>query len=110
MTKLVFPMVLLLAFLIPQTSGSQEGGAQKQDSMLRSPVQLLPGYRTHLGAGVDRATIVRIWKEGGLTILGSVGCCYAAEATTVEKDRILWREQQEINGKRVTMVYTKQQE
>ena len=110
MTKLVFPMVLLFAFFIPQTSGSQEGGAQKQDSMLRSPVQLLPGYRSHLGAGVEGATIVRVWKEGGLTILGSVGCCYAAEATAIEKDRILWRELQEINGKHVTMVYTKQQE
>jgi len=110
MTKLILSMVLLFAFAIPQTSGSQEGGAYQQDSMLRSPVQLLPGYRSHLGAGVEGATVVRIWKEGGLTILGSVGCCYAAEATTIEKDRILWREEQQIGAKHMTMVYTKDQE
>ncbi|HEY0702543.1 MAG TPA: hypothetical protein VGD60_07230 [Candidatus Acidoferrales bacterium] len=103
-------VVLLLAFFIPQTSGSQEVGTHKRDSMLLSPVLLLPGYRSHLGAGVEGATVARIWKEGGLTMGASVGCCYAAEAITMEKDRILWREQQEINGKHVTMVYTKQQE
>lgn len=85
----------------------QETGARKQQIATRSPFRLLPGYRLQLTPGLEGGYGVRIWKEPGLSIVGGIGCCFAAEPNSIGRDHLRWQEEQEMNGRKVTLAYTK---
>ncbi len=110
MKKLIVPLLSLCVLLGPRSSMMQETGARKQQTATRSPVRLLPGYKFELTQGIEGGYGVRVWKDGGLSISGSTGCCFAAEANSIGKDQLRWREEQEINERRATLAYTKDQD
>jgi hypothetical protein len=110
MKKLIILLLSLCVLLVPRSSMMQETGTRKQQIATRSPVRLLPGYKLELAYGIEGGYGVRIWKDGGLSISGGIGCCFAAEANSAEKDELRWREEQEFNGRRATLAYTKDQE
>lgn len=107
MKKLIVPLISLCVLLVPRSSMMQETAARKQQIATRSPVRLLPGYKLEVTYGLEGGYGVRIWKDSGLSISGSIGCCFAAEANSIEKDQLRWREEQEINERRTTLAYTK---
>jgi hypothetical protein len=110
MKKFIVPVLSLFVLFVPHSSLTQENGAKNQDTAKRSPVRLLPGYRLEITPGIEAGYGVRIWKEGGLSIFGSNGCCFAAEAKSIGKDQLEWQEEQEMNGRHVTLAYTKRQD
>jgi hypothetical protein len=110
MKKLIVSLLSVFVLFVPRSSLMQENGAKNQEIPIRSPVRLLPGYRLQLTPGVEGGYGVRIWRQAGLSIFGNTGCCFAAEASSVAKDQLRWQEEQEINGKHVTLAYTKDQD
>ena len=110
MKRLVVPLLSIFALLVPRSSPTQENVVKNQDIAIRAPVRLLPGYKLQLTPGIEGGYGVRIWKEAGLSIFGNTGCCFAAEASSVGEDQLQWRQEQEMNGKHVTLAYTKDQD
>jgi hypothetical protein len=110
MKILIVPLLSLLVLSLPQSSMTQHGGSNKLQATVRSPVRLLPGYKIEFASGVEGGYGVHIWKEAGLNIFGSFGCCFGAKANSVGKDRLGWEEKQEMNGRHVTLAYTKGQD
>jgi hypothetical protein len=75
----------------------------------RSSVRLLPDYKFMVLPGID-AGGVKIFKKLGPAILESFGLHVVNEADSIDKNQVLWRTEQTVNGKAVVCVFTKSQE
>jgi|HubBroStandDraft_6_1064221.scaffolds.fasta_scaffold02825_3 hypothetical protein len=96
-----------LAFLLSVVSLTviaQSRNATKLPA-LRSPVQLLTGYKLQIGSGTDTWGGT-IWKVGGLKIEWDSGLHVGVAADLVDKKDVAWQEEQVVNGQQVICVYT----
>jgi hypothetical protein len=72
----------------------------------RSPVRLLPGYKIQLLSAIDSLGGT-IWKDRGLRITFDIGGHFGVEADSIDKNDIVWREEQVVSGQQLICVYTK---
>lgn len=73
------------------------------------PVQLLPGFKWTFIPGIDSGGGM-ISNKDGLNIEVGLCCGFAIEADEVSKNRVLWHDEQIVNGERVLLVFTKSKE
>ncbi len=95
-----FPFLLTVVSL---TAIAQSRDTTKSPP-LRSPVQLLSGYKIQLSSGIDTWGGT-IWKVGGLKIIWHSGLHVGVAADLVDKKDVAWREEQVVNGQQVVCVY-----
>jgi hypothetical protein len=98
---LVVGVLLSTVWAKPVSSGLHQGDA------IRSPIQLLPGYKIQLTRGIDSLG-GRIWKSDGLDINFEVGVYIGNIDAEPPVERVLWREEQTLGGRRVVCIYTKE--
>jgi hypothetical protein len=102
-------LLLLIASPVLNVRGQNEGTVQAKKTV--SPVRLLPGYKIQSVSGIEGGLGGRIWREGGPDIQFEVEDVYSEDPLrTVEREDILWREAQILNGNPFVCVYTKSKE
>jgi hypothetical protein len=98
--------VSVLALLLVCSSSTMTARNQESKAGSRlSPVRLLPSYKIQWASGIDTWGGT-IWKDNGVKIefnQGGVGIA----TDQVEKDEVVWREEQVLNGEQVVIIYTK---
>jgi len=97
----------LIAFAISQTVIANQNNTSKQT---KSPVRLLPGYKIEMMSGFEGGLGGKISKDSGPTIDFGEGQHEGNSADSVNKDELLWRTEQIVNGKHVICAYTKSSE
>jgi hypothetical protein len=100
------PAFLICVFTL---ATGQEKPPSKEESKMRSPIRLLPGYKVQVQPGIDTGG-ARFWKEGGLDMHFSTGTYEFKEADSIPANQVQWRVEQIVNGNHITCVFTKSQE
>jgi hypothetical protein len=106
MSKLACMLSSLLLLLAPTFSDGQKIDALNGSRPVILPIQLLPGYKVEGGHGTDTAG-ARIFKDGETSIAFGLGIHMAVQADSVDETRVAWKEDQIVNGRHLTCVYTK---
>jgi hypothetical protein len=76
-------------------------------SELRSPFQLLPGYKMKYGFGLEGQLGGTISKAGGPSIDFGLGTGYEVNTEEIPKDQVVWSEIQTIGARQFICVYTR---
>jgi len=76
---------------------------------LRSPFNLLPGYKMKYGSDFEGRGYGDIWKGGGPSIHFVLGGHFASDVEGVPAEKIAWREELTWAGSHFQFVYTKEQ-
>jgi|SRR5580700_5822966 hypothetical protein len=104
MTKLSILLMVCLLSVSPTTNARNQDLAKREAKL--SPVRLLPGYKIRFRSGID-SWGGTIWNDTGLKIVFDHDLYGGVPADQVDKNDVVWRTEQEVNGQQVICVYTK---
>jgi hypothetical protein len=84
--------------------------ASKNPKQLRSPFELLSGYKMTEGHDFEGGAYGAIWRDGGLSIEYSFDNYSAIDVESISKHQELWRLEQTSGINKFVIVYTRTQE
>ena len=105
MKKLSVLLMACMLFSVSSTTNARNQNRAKSGTTL-SPVRLLPGYKIRLTSGIDTRG-GEIWSDAGIRIKFLQDMYSGVPADQVDKNDVMWRAEQLINGQQVICVYTK---